>query len=128
VAATVGAVACAVASFLPWARSGSRVRDSHELVAVAGRLDLIPPAWTRASAAWSLVPLAAVLTCVAMAYRRALPLGIISLTVGIASISLAAVVLSSPLGAALGARAAVLTGSLSIVGALIVIAEQRRPQ
>ena len=95
---------------------------------MAGRLDLVPDAWAGPSAAWSLLPLAAVLACFAMAYRRRILLGIISLTVGIASISLAVVVFTSPLGTALGAHVAVLTGSLSIVGALIVVAEQRRRQ
>ena len=119
-------MACAGASFLPWARSGARLRNSHQLVAVAGRLDLIPHAWRAPSRAWSLVPLCAVLTCVAMAFHRTWLVGTISLAVGIASITLAAVVFASPLGTELGAQVAVLTGALSIIGALIVIAGQRR--
>ena len=117
---------CLAASFLPWARSGTRLRDSYELVAVAGRLDVLPSPWAGASAAWSLLPLCAVLVGVAMAFHRPLAIGTISLTVGIASISLAVVVFASPLGTELGARAALLTGSTSVVGALVVIAELRR--
>ncbi len=117
---------CLVASFLPWARSGSRVRDSYELVAVADRLDLLASPWAGASAAWTLLPLCTVLAGVGVASHRPFVIGTISLTVGIASISLAVVVFASPLGTELGARAAVVTGAISVVGALVVIAEQRR--
>lgn len=95
---------------------------------MAGRLDLLPDAWVPAYAAWSLLPLAAVLAGFALAYRRLTALAIISLSVGTASVSLAVAVLRSPLGTDLGAWVAVLTGSLSIVGALLVVAEQRRRQ
>jgi hypothetical protein len=61
-----------------------------------------------------------------VASHRPFVIGTISLTVGIASISLAVVVFASPLGTELGARAAVVTGAISVVGALVVIAEQRR--
>ena len=102
------------------------MRDSYELVAVADRLDLLASPWAGASAAWTLLPLCTVLAGVAMAFHRPFAIGTISLTVGIASISLAVVVFASPLGAELGARAAVVTGTISVVGALVVIAEQRR--
>jgi hypothetical protein len=102
------------------------VRDSYELVAVADRLDLLASPWAGASAAWTLLPLCTVLAGVGVASHRPFVIGTISLTVGIASISLAVVVFASPLGTELGARAAVVTGAISVVGALVVIAEQRR--
>lgn len=121
------AIGCLVASFLPWASSGARLRDSYELVAVAGRLDLVPDALAGASRLWSFLPLGVVLTCAAMFLRASWILAMISLIVGTASIALAMAVLRSPLGAELGAGVGVLTGFVSVVGASIVMRELRRP-
>lgn len=121
------AIGCLVASFLPWASSGVRLRDSYELVAVAGRLDLVPEALAGPSRAWSLLPLCSVFTCAAVIFRCAWLLAMFSLIVGAASVGLAIVVFRSPLGTELGAQVAVVTGLLSVVGVPIVVVEQRRP-
>lgn len=120
-------IGCLLASFLPWASSGARLRDSYELVAVAGRLDLVPKSLAGPSRAWSLVPLCTVVSCAAVILRCSWLLATLSLIVGAASVSLALVVFSSPLGTELGAQIAFVTGLISVVSAPMVIAGQRRP-
>jgi len=119
-------VGCLLASFLPWASSGERLRDSYELVAVAGRLDLVPSALAGPSRAWSLLPLCTLATCIAVILRRTWLFATLSLIVGFASVSLAIVVLRSPLGVEPGAQVAVVAGMSSVVGASIAIVAQRR--
>jgi hypothetical protein len=95
-------------------------------VAVAGRLDLIDQPLLGASAAWWALPPAVVLTCLAMLFRRPWATAILSLSVGLSALGLAAAVIRSPLELQLGAQVALLAGAVSVVGALIVIAQQRR--
>lgn len=122
----VAVVGCLFASFLPWASSGERLRDSYELVSVAGRLDLVPSALAGPSRAWSLLPLCTLVTCVAVILRRTWLFATMSLIVGIAFVSLAIVVLRSPLGVEPGAPVGVVAGTSSVIGALIAIVAQRR--
>ena len=120
-------IGCLVASFLPWASSGARLRDSYELAAVAGRLDLVPASLAGPSRAWSLVPLCTVITCGAVVFRCSWLLATLSLIVGAASLGLSVVVFRSPLGTELGAQVAFVTGLISVLGVPMVIAQHRRP-
>ncbi len=117
----VGAVGTGVASFLPWGASGRRTRNSYELVAVAGRLDLVPQVLVRPSRAWYFLPLCVVAICLFMFLRRPWCATVLSLSVGLVALGLGVAVLGSPLGVELGARAAVATGSCSVVGALAMM-------
>ncbi|MEX2658737.1 MAG: hypothetical protein WD232_03495 [Acidimicrobiales bacterium] len=120
----VGVAGTALASFLPWARSGERLRNSYELIDVVGRLELIPVVLVGPSRLWSLLPLAAVLTCIAVFFQRPWCTTVLSLFVGLAALGLVVAVVDSPLGVGFGAWAATLTGVLSAIGALNVIARQ----
>jgi hypothetical protein len=109
-----------LASALPWAASGRRLRDSYELVAVAARLDLVGEPALSASAAWPLLPLAVVLTWLAVLFHRPRWTATLALTVGLSALGLAVAVIRSPLAPEVGARMALVTGSVSVLGALIV--------
>lgn len=118
-------VATTVASFLPWARSGARLRDSYELVGVVGRLDLVPAMLAGPSVAWYFLPLCALLTCISVFLRCTLCSTVLGLVVGGATLGLVVAVIGSPLGIELGVPVAASTGLLSVVGALMVGAQGR---
>ena len=118
----VGVSGTGIASFLPWARSGDRLRDSYELVAVVGRLELLPSILARPYLAWYFLPLCAIGTAIVVLSHRPLWSTVLGLIVGSAAGGLAAAVVSSPLGVGIGARIAMVTGTLCVAGALMVIA------
>lgn len=115
-----------MASVLPWAASGRRVRDSYELVAVASRLDLVPERLVGVAGAWVLLPLVTVITCLAVLFRRPWATATLSLSVGISALVLGLAVARSPLRVEVGARVAAVTGLLAVGGALAVVVDERR--
>lgn len=121
----VGAIGTGLASFLPWGASGRRTRNSYELVSVAGRLDLVPDALILPSRAWYFLPLCVIAICLFMFLRCLWWATVLSLSVGLVALGLAVAVLGSPLGVEPGARAAVVTGSCSVVGALAMMVRTR---
>lgn len=121
-----GSVGTLAASVLPWAASGRRLRDSYELVAVAARLDLLGERTASLAGAWSFLPFAVALTCLAVLFHRPWATATLSLSVGISALGLGLAVSRSPLGMEVGAKVAAATGLVAVGGALAVVVDERR--
>jgi len=123
-----GAVAVAVAAFLPWGGSGEATRTSFELVQVAERLDLLQGRNRQVAAAlWYLLPLVVALVWLAATFDRSVVVAVLGVVVGALAISGAAVVVSSPLKTQPGVPIAVLAGGTAVGGAALIALERRRP-
>jgi hypothetical protein len=126
VVAVAGTVLIAATAFLPWGRSGQALRNSFELVAVAGRLELLDGAAAGGARVWFLVPVLAGLVWLAAAVGRPLLTAALSATAG--SMCLAGVLLleRSPLGREPGAALAAAAAVLALCGSVLLLREWRR--
>ncbi len=112
--AMVGATLVVVASFLPWAGSGSSTRNSYELVRAAERLDIVTGWPATVMPGWYLVPVVVALAGMAgLAGWRYLPAAA-AVIVGGATLIMVAVVADSPLALTPGAWGAAAAGALSL--------------
>jgi hypothetical protein len=100
-----------------------RSPDQEQLRARRRRrpLDLSHEGLVAPSRAWYFLPLCVVAICLFVFLRRTWWATVLSLSVGLLALGLAFAVLGSPLAVELGARAAVVTGTCSVIGALLVI-------
>ena len=121
----VGTVAVAVASFLPWARSGRASRDSYELVRAAERLDIVTGTAATLAEGWYLVALVAVAACAGAIFERPLFVVILSLAVATAAVSLVVAVRASPLTLEVGSGVALVSAGVAAAGVPVAAWERR---
>lgn len=116
----------AVASFLPWARSGRASRDSYEPVRAAERLDIVTGAAATLAEGWYLVALLAVAVCAGAIVGRPLFVVILSLVVALATVSLVVAVRASPLTLEIGSGVALASAGVAFAGVPVAAWERRR--
>ena len=125
--AVAGAVAVALAAFLPWAGSGDATRSSFELVQVAERLDVLDGRNRQLGAVlWYLLPAIVALVWLAATFERPVATAALSASVGVLAIGGAGVVVASPLKAEVGVPIAVVAGVAALAGAALIARERRR--
>lgn len=111
----VAIVGEAVAGFLPWLRTGERERSAYELVDAARSLDVLDSAVVRALAvAWFLVPLAAMLCCLALLLHARRVAALLAIGTGLLGAGFALRLELAPLPSLFGAR-------LTLIAALVVV-------
>jgi hypothetical protein len=121
VGAVAGSIVVAVASVLPWARSGRAERSSYALVGAAERLGVLS-GWERALAPlWYLVPALVAATWLAAVLGRRRLLAALSGAVGLLATSAAVATSRSPLEVLAPARVAGVAGGIALVGAIVVL-------
>jgi hypothetical protein len=91
------ALAVALASFLPWSRSGEVTRSSYGLLRAAERLELLPDAYDELAAVWYSVPALVGAAWLAAALGRANLAGTLAALVGVLSLVATIVAIRSPL-------------------------------
>jgi hypothetical protein len=125
----IGLALVVVGSFLPWFRSGRRVRASYELFDLVDRLELLSGGAARvAVAGWLLVPLAAAGAAAALLLGRSTIGAVISIVVGLYTAVLASVVRSTAGRWEAGTAVATIGGIVATMGGLILLASTRRPR
>jgi hypothetical protein len=115
----IGLAIIGVSSFADWTRTGTRHRNSYELVAVARRLEVVHNGALGALArGWVLAPLCSVLAATALVYRlprlAALAAGLVSA----ATIALVLAVNSSPLRAEGAVTVAMAGAIMTLIGSV----------
>lgn len=125
----VGLAVIGVSSFSDWTRTGTRYRNSYELVAVARRLEVVPNAALGALArGWVLAPLCSVLAVTALVYRIPRLAAVIAGLVSIATIALVLAVNSSPLRAEGAVTVAMAGAIMTLIGSVwAALARPGRP-
>jgi hypothetical protein len=118
----VGLVLILVESFRPWGQSGSRVRSSYALVAVADRLGFISPGlYTALARSWFVVPFGVVLALWWVLTNRLLAASAVSVIVGCGAMAMAQTVERSPLLALNGAVVGRAGGMMSVLAAVATV-------
>lgn len=110
-AAFVSATATLVATFLPWASSGSRSRSSYAVIDVVERAGVLSPTWTSLSALWFLLPVLVGATLLAVSVGSARLVALTTGTVSVLVITGGLLVARSPLVVEPGLVLAVGTGA-----------------
>jgi len=118
----VGLVLILVESFRPWGQSGSRVRSSYALVAVADRLGFISPGlYTALARSWFVVPFGVVLALWCVLTNRLLAASAVSVIVGCGAMAMAQTVERSPLLALNGVVVGRAGGMMSVLAAVATV-------
>ena len=122
-----GAVGCAAATALPWARSGTVTRSGYRLARVLDTLGFADTVPRRALVvAVALLPLLAALTWVAGALHRPLAVATLGAATALVAGIGGVVVLVSPVGVGLGPAVAVAAGATTLAGALALVRQETR--
>jgi hypothetical protein len=126
---TIGIAGVAVATFLPWVRSGEVERNSYEVARSAERLDLVDGFLQRALVvSWYLVPLACALVLLALARDAQRVAASVGLAVALLVSMVATLLAASTLDTAAGPIAALVAAVASVAGSVIVLVEtHQRP-
>lgn len=125
VTAVVTAATTAI-TFLPWGRSGQRLRTSYELVDIAGPAGVVSASYETMARAWYLVPIVAALVfcCGFWAARRAA--GALLASVGASVSAYAYLVDRSPLVATDACRVAMFLGTGAAIWGVGLLVRPRR--
>jgi hypothetical protein len=120
-----GTAVTALGTFLPFARSGERMRSSYELIAVARRLDVVPEGWPEVvTRLWFLVPLLLAVCWVLVIVGLDRPAAWCALGVVVAALVAVAVVWRSPLDLAAGCAVTVAGAAVLASGAGLILTRQ----
>jgi hypothetical protein len=115
-----------VCAFLPWAASGSRSRNSYELLQSARRLDALSAELPRAGAvAWFLVPAITGIAVLAAATRRGLLVAGLAAAAGLVAVAYALYVRTLPLRPEVGTTATLVVGGLVLTAAAATALRER---
>ena len=120
------AVATTVTTFAPWARSGTRVRHSYEIVDVAGRAGVTPASLEPWARSWYLIPLLCGVVLVAGAAGRVRPTAVVAATLGVLVTVGGVLVARSPLAIQPGATIATAAGACTAMAATAVLVTASR--
>ncbi len=115
----VGLLLAGWASFADWTRTGTRHRNSFELVAVARRLEVVhSDALGALARGWVLAPLLSVLALTALVYRRPRVAAIAGGLVSVATVALVMAINSSPLRAEGAVTVAMAGAIMTLIGSV----------
>lgn len=118
--------ATVVVTFLPWGRSGQRLRTSYELVDIVGPAGVVSSSYETAARAWYLVPVGAALVfcCGFWAARRVA--GVLLTSLGASVSAFAYLVDRSPLVATDACRVAMFLGTGAAMWGVGLLVRPRR--
>lgn len=120
-------LATTAVTFGPYARSGTRVRSSYELVDVASQADLVPAPFDRFAPIWFLVPALCGGVLIAFSTQRHRLAGSGAITLGALVVASGVLVQRSALVLEPAGIAAVPLGVLTAIGgATLMVVETRR--
>lgn len=119
-------LAATAVTFGPYARSGTRVRSSYELVDVAAQADLVPAPLDRFAVLWFLVPALCGVVLITFSTQRHRVAGSAAITLGALVAASGALVQRSALVLEPAGMAAVPLGVLTVIaGATVVVLDSR---
>jgi hypothetical protein len=121
------AIACVLATFGPWLRSGSSHRSSYDVIRAAEDLDVLH-GWVQptAAAGWYFVPLVAVLVLLATVADRPLPADVLLAVTGLAVTFLAVRLTFGRFSTDWGTRMGLASGIVAVVASAESMIHERR--
>ncbi len=127
-AALVVALAATVAStFLPWVRTGTRERNSYQLIAAARRLHVLEGTLERLAApGWFFVPFLAALSVLALATGRPRLASGLGVAVGAGAVGLVIAVRAEPLTPLCGQQVTACVAAFTMVVSILLAALEWR--